>query len=273
MKETYEFRIFDDNYHLLNTDKGKYNGAVYVLHISKTDPLFQKIGEIDQKLRKWNKDCLLGFWRISRKYTPKELAEAELFRMRIKTAFEPVGEECGTLYDETVACPICGAHRKQVGQLCLKRGTIPRKDMARTIAGEVVVSEKFMNFVKKRDIKGLQFLPTNVKSYYQPVFMAEIELSPQTIVGVNPFDLSTSCEGEIYKCPQGDTIGLNLLSETYVCNNPLIEKNDFFVSKQHIGVNRGVLRPEPLYFCSPKFRQMVLEEKLKGFEFEIAHIV
>jgi ribosomal protein S14 len=43
-------------------------------------------------------------------------------------------------------------------------------------------------------------------------------------------------------------------------------------SKQMIGVKRGLLRLEPLYLCSREFRKIALEEKLKGFEFEIAHI-
>jgi hypothetical protein len=118
----------------------------------------------------------------------------------------------------------------------------------------------------------LQLSPINVEKYYQLTADTEIELTPNTIVGINPFDLSTSSEGEIYKCPKGDTIGLNLLSEPYVTDSPLIKEFDFFASRQKIGVKRGLLRPEPIYFCSPAFRQMVEEEKLSGFEFEIANI-
>jgi hypothetical protein len=31
--------------------------------------------------------------------------------------------------------------------------------------------------------------------------------------------------------------------------------------------------PAPILLCSPTFRNMVTEEKLKGFDFEVAHIV
>jgi hypothetical protein len=115
----------------------------------------------------------------------------------------------------------------------------------------------------------------------------ELELTKKTIAGGDPFDLSTEgseaieftisgghhvkFEKEVYKCSKGHLIGQNLLSEPYVLNSPLISDYDFFASKQKIGVKRGLLRPEPLYLCSPAFREMVEEEKLSGFEFEIAH--
>jgi len=66
-------------------------------------------------------------------------------------------------------------------------------------------------------------------------------------------------------------IGLNLISEPYV-DAASLTMGDFFVSKQKIGVKRGVLRPEPLYFCSPKLYRAIKIQKLKGFGFEIAHV-
>ena len=113
MKEIYEFRIFKDKYPLLATDKGICKGPIYILQIAKTDPLFNKIGEIEQYLRKKNPiEFLFSFWSIHRSYTEKELSKATLFQFKIKTLFEPCGEECGTVYDEMAACPLCGANRK-----------------------------------------------------------------------------------------------------------------------------------------------------------------
>lgn len=221
--------------------------------------------------KKYNGKFFFG-WKIGRKYSRRELDTAILLHLKIKTIFEPTGEECGTLYDETAACTICGANRKQVSPLILEKGTMPKKDIAKTIGGEVVVSEKFVNAVKRRNLKGLQFGAVNVEKYHQLTANTDIELSRNTIVGINPFDLSTSNEGEIYKCPKGDTIGLNLLSEPYVLNSQSIGKYDFYASRQKVGVRRGLLRPEPIYFCSPAFRKMVEEEKLSGFEFEITNI-
>lgn len=272
MKEIYEFRIFANSYHFLSTDRGVFNGSVYILRILKTDPLYQKICNIDQELRK-NHKTLYSYWEIKRVYTKKELKEAALFQFDMNY-FEPSGEECGTLYDEKEACPLCGANRKQLNILHLKKGTIPRnKDIASTLSNEVIVSSSFINAVNKWHLKGLEFRSTNIASYYQLIAIRQMTLSSQTLVGVNPFDLSTSYGGEIYQCPRGDTLGLCQLSEAYVNKKSVTYDLDFWESKQCIGYNIGVFRPRHLYFCSPKFRQMVIDEKLKGFKFEIAHIV
>ena len=274
MKETLELRINYDYAHLLfKADEGQNIGtSVKVVELSKEDSRYRQVPIIAEEVRKkYNGKFFFG-WKIGRKYSRRELDTAILLHLKIKTIFEPTGEECGTLYDETAACTICGANRKQVSPLILEKGTMPKKDIAKTIGGEVVVSEKFVNAVKRRNLKGLQFGAVNVEKYYQLIANTDIELSPNTIVGINPFDLSTSNEGEIYKCPKGDTIGLNLLSEPYVLNSQLIGKYDFYASRQKVGVRRGLLRPEPIYFCSPAFRKMVEEEKLSGFEFEITNI-
>lgn len=293
MKETLELRINYDYAHLLfNADEGKNLGtSVRVVELSKDDPRYDQIPIIAEKVRKKHSRGFLLGWKIKRKYSKKELDSAALLHMKIKATFEPAGEECGTLYDEVAACEICGANRKQKSSLILKQGSSPKKDIARTIAGEVVVSEKFATACGKRGLQGLLLRPVVFKdkasSYCQLVASTEIDLSPKTIAGVDPFDLSESSEGgkftisgvynlemgkEVYKCPKGHTIGLNLLSEPYVLQNPSLPEFDFLASKQKIGVKRGLLRPEPIYFCSPAFREMIEEEKLSGFDFEIANI-
>lgn len=293
MIEIHEFRIFKDYYNLLpQPNDAKFNGASYVLKLFKDDPLFQKIGRLDKELRKDN-ECFFGFWDVSRSYTKKELTDAPLFHFNIKTAFEPTGEECGTMYDETTACEICGANRRQVGPLKLKKGSIPKKDIARTIAGEVVVSGRFVAAFKQKSLTGATFEPIvfdkGTSSYYQlSASSPELELTKETMVGHNPFDLSigdseadeftisggykVKFEKTVYKCPEGHTIGPRLLSESHVFAISSISDYDFFVSKQKIGAKQGLLRPEPLYFCSQAFRKMVEEEKLSGFDFEVAHI-
>lgn len=75
-----------------------------------------------------------------------------------------------------------------------------------------------------------------------------------------------------FKCPNGHLLGGNLISEVYVYHQDEIDTLDFFTSRQLIEAKMGVLRPEPLYLCSPAFRKMVIEEKLTGFDFDVAHI-
>lgn len=289
MKETLELRINYDYAHLLfKADEGKNLGtSVKVVEISKEDPRYSQVPIIAAEIKKKYNRGFFFDWQIKRRYSKKVLDTATLLHIKIKAVFEPTGEECRTLYDETTACEICGANRQQASPLILNKGTIPKKDIARTIGGEVVVSEKFVNAARQRNLKGLQFSPINVEKYYQLTADTEVELSHRTVAGVDPWDFSESSNGieftvsggypvkfekEVYKCLKGDTIGLNLLSEPYVLNSQSIGEYDFFASKQKIGVKRGLLRPEPIYFCSPAFRKMIEEEKLSGFEFEITNI-
>jgi hypothetical protein len=294
MKEIFEFRIDLKYAHLLfKPDEGRNLGdSVKVVQITRDDPRFAKIPEIREELRQKSNNGFFYGWRIKRQYTQKEIEDAILFHIKIKITFEPSAEECGTLYDESSACKICGSNRQQVGALRLQKRSIPKKDIARTIAGEVVVSEKFALAIKHRGLKGVSLEPVlfdkGKSTHYQlRANSPELELTQNTVAGVGPFDFSESSEGgeftvsggyqvkfekEIYKCPKGHTIGLNLLSEPYVLNTPSINNYDFFVTRQKIGVKRGLLRPEPLYLCSSAFRKMIEEEKLTGFVFEIAHI-
>ncbi len=273
MKEICELRINNTFIDLLpKTIIGNDIGPVTKIKIEKGTSEYQSIKDIAEKIKSKNSESFFYGWGIYRKYSKSELANALLFTLNISNVFEPSGEESGTLYDETAACEICGANRKQTNPLILKKGTIPKKDIAQTIGGEIVVSEKFVNVVRQRNLKGLQYSPTNIEEYYQLTSKTVIELSQSTIAGINLFDLSTSCQGEIYKCPYGHTIGLNRVSEAYVTDSPLIKEFDIFASRQKIGVKRGLLRPEPIYFCSPAFRQMVEDEKLSGFKFEIANV-
>lgn len=292
MKETIEFRInYDFAYLLFEGDEGKNIGtSVKVVEVSKDDPRYHQIPIVAKQVKEKYNQGFYYAWKLKRQYSNKELKEAELFHLEIKTVFEPTGEDCGTIYDESVACKICGANRKQISPLILRKGTIPKKDIAKTIGGEVVVSERFVNAVRQWNLRGLEFnsihFRKGISNYYQLTTNIEIELTSKTVTGDNPYEASTGSAGgkhyisgyeiilekEVYVCPKGDLIGLNLLSEPYVLDNKSIKEFDFIKSKQMIGVKRGLLRPEPIYFCSPTFREMVLQEKLSGFEFEIAHI-
>lgn len=278
MKEKLKIRVNLDYAGLLfEENEGRNIGtSVKIVVLSKEDPRFAQIPLIDFQVQEKYKSRFFFGWEILRSYSKKELDEAKLFHLKITTMFEPAGEECGTQYDDTDACEICGSNSRQKSPLFLKSGSVPNKDIAQTIAGEIVVSDKFLHAFKNGGLKGAVFNPifhgNEISNYHQLIAQHEIWLSQNTIGGINPFDLSTTCRGEIYKCPKGHTIGLNLLSEPYVLNNQLINQYDFLSSAQKIGVKRGLLRPEPIYLVSTAFRKMIKDTALSGFEFEVAHI-
>lgn len=282
MEEIIKLRVNKKFAHLLfNTDEEgiELGASVFNISISKNDPRIHQIPVIVDKLKlKYNEKFFFG-WEIIRKYTSKEFEAAKLFNLKLTKTFEPAGEDCGTVYDEISACKICGVNRRKIGPLILKRGSIPKKDISRTIAGELVVSQKFVSLYTEYGLSGLSFEPIVFENginsdFFHPVFLNYLDLSTNRIIsGINPFDLSVFSQGEVYKCPEGHTLGLNLISEAFVKKNSLIGKLDFFKSKQKFGVKRGVLRPNSIYFTSPQFRNIVKKEKLSGFDFEITHII
>jgi hypothetical protein len=153
MKEIVEFRIYSEFYNLLSKpNNAVFNGAVYVIKVEKRDAIFDEIKYLTTFVRQKYNDSFFGYSVIKRQYDKRELNSAVLFQIKIKNTFEPSGEECGTLYDETATCEICGCNRKQIGPLKLKRGSIPKKDIARTIAGEVVISKKINDAFKKNNM-------------------------------------------------------------------------------------------------------------------------
>jgi hypothetical protein len=294
MQEILELRINLEFAHLLfGEDEGKNLGtSVKVVEIAKNDPRYSQIPIIQKKVNDENDEAFFFSWRIKRKYDKIDLLKAELFNVRIKSEFEPCGEECGTVYDETPACPVCGAGGLQIGPLFLHKGSISKSDIARTIAGEIVVSDRCVKVLQSANVRGGLFDPVVVErgasNYYQvKITSPELEVTSSTIAGIDPFDLSGfseelnyfieggpsgKFEKEVYKCPRGHTIGLNLLSEVHVVDNLALKMNDLFYTRQRVGVRRGYLRQSPILLCSRSFREIVMKEKLSGFEFEVAHI-
>lgn len=208
MKEIYEFRVNKKFSNLLpDTISGKDLGPVIKIQIDKSAIEFDIIKGLAKKIKETKKESFFYGWSIKRKYSQKEFDNAKLFHLIIDTTFEPAGEECGTLYDEATACLICGAGRKQISLLKLKKSSIPKKDIARTIAGEVVVSEKFSIAIEQRRLKGLILKPITFNksstNYYQLLSSMEVQLSQNTLAGVDPFDFSSSSAGSEFSISGG----------------------------------------------------------------------
>ena len=302
MKELVEFRIIMRYAHLLfRDDEGTNLGdSVKVVRIDKNDPRFNAIGELQKKARE-NNALFFTCFDYKRSYTETEINNAEWFLMFRTRHFEPTGEECGTIYDESSACPICGSGAKQLSPLKLKRSSIPKADMAESIAwgDETIVSERFVNMVKDNNLKGMDFEPVissanrgQKLNYYQVRPQCYLDFSKKTVFGQTPFNLSGKVPGctlegvqpdgtlvkkvippEIYKCPNGDNMGLRILSEVYIKTSPILDDLDFFASKQTVGGRGGVIRQHHLFFCSNRMMRLIKENNLKGFKFEVAHIV
>ena len=301
MKEYVEFRINREYAHLLfREDEGVNLGSfVKKVNIVPTDPKFMEIGRLQEEMRK-KQTYFFSSYEYKRTYTEAEFNNAAWFLIKKTRHFEPAGEECGTIYDESTACPICGAGARQSTPLRLKRSTIPHSDMAETIAhgDETVVSERFVEMVRKHNLVGIAFEPVFGSgrlmpklNYYQIRPCNYLEFSDKTVFGQTPFDLSGMFPGgtreytrrdgttykevfppEIYECPNGDNAGLSMISEAYIKYSPVLDKLDFFASRQTTGGRGGLIRQSHRLFCSNRMMRLIKEYKLKGFQFEVAHI-
>jgi hypothetical protein len=282
MIETYEFRVYEEHARRLFGDsEGKRLGLgdIRLIRINATDPRLKAIERLHGELRLRSGRGFFAGWDIMRRYTPRELDGAALLHLEIHTTFEPAGEECGTSYDESSACPRCGAGARRRGPLILDEKRIPKgKDVARTIAGEVVVSDRFRILAEKADLTGVRFQPLRSKQaaggmlshtwHGLEAVHACAEIVPPTRVANNPFDEDPLGE---YRCPEGHLLGLNLLSPLWV-NLVRCPAADLLSTRQYIGTRRGLLRPERVLVASQRFRAMVAEHGLKGFRFEPAEI-
>ncbi|MDZ4683562.1 MAG: hypothetical protein SH850_00645 [Planctomycetaceae bacterium] len=344
MLEAIEFRIPERSArnHLEPAIGTLLGDSVRKLVVDTSDPLFLRIGAIESEFRAADRTFFTA-WIMRRRYTKQELDSAHAFHFQITKTFEPAGEECGTIYNETTACPGCGAGAAQASDLRLDLRKAPKnKDIAVTIAGEIIVSQRLAERVVDAGLTGCEFRPVRHKARYeddaidlarvpsgrllleqaeaagvphptwnfwvwlnrpendrlcqqarveavamktvrahrkgaplpvwhQLIVPSSVDIVPPTRVGLDPFDEDE--QGEC-RCPRGDTIGLNLLSELSISQRDFSNvQSDVLSTRQYIGVRRGLLRPERRLIISPRFRTMLEQHDMTGFRLEVAHLV
>jgi hypothetical protein len=343
MRETAELRVDEDYASKLFADsEGTKLGIARKITIAIDDPRFARIGELQREIKSDTNRSFFYGWRIKRQYTHEELAEAKSLKLVVAATFEPAGEECGTKYDESTACPKCGAGASQVSDLRLDLRKVPKgKEIATTIANEIILSQRLAERMTDAGLTGFELCPVRHKARYEddPLDLRQVpigreilqkaeaagaprptgkftvwlkraenralydqaraeyatlkgeeskrsgepmpvwhqlvvtsntaEIVGPTRVGINPFD--DDPKGEC-RCPLGDLIGLNLLSEVSIS---VASRGEFDIvcSRQFIGVRRGLLRPHRVILISPKFWKLLESERIKGVNIEVAHLV
>ena len=279
MRETIEFRIPENHAsRFLAADEGVRMGSGFTrrLEVALDDPLFLRIGEIDRRLRAEGR-AFFTSWIPHRRYSASELARAELMHLDIGAVFEPAGEECGTVYDESTACAVCGAGRRQVSTLRLDVGTIPAgKDIARSIANEVVVSDRLAGLIAANQLSGAELRPVldcqgdgavSERWHQLVVTSRPVSTQPPTRFGTDPFDDSPERSG----CPPDHVVGLNVLSELWVARADW-DGSDLVRTLQAVGTRRGLLVPAPLLLVSQRAFRVFQQERVKGAKVEVAHL-
>jgi hypothetical protein len=169
MKETAEFRIVEKFASKLFADnEGKKLGWIRKVELATDDPRFERIGELNREIRATTDSSFFYGWIVRRRYTKEELAAAACFHLTISAVFEPPGESCGTKYDESTACPKCGAGAAQVSDLRLDLRKVPRgKEIARTIADEWIVSQHLAERMTDAGLTGFELRSVRHKARYE----------------------------------------------------------------------------------------------------------
>jgi hypothetical protein len=274
MRELIEVRLFaDEANQFLPPDVGREEGLSRRVLLELDDPLVERIREHEQEKRRQD-SVVVSSWEIHRKYTPGELKQAELLWLRVRPWFEPTGEDCGTVYDETKACPKCSSGARQMGPLHLELKRIPKRDIARTLGGELVVSARLAEEMKAAGIRGHELGPvvsrqgTPTPHWYQLLLPeCSVELAPATRVGADFF----VPQPDNARCPEGHVVGFDVLSELHVQRSSVGEA-DWQCTRQAVGQRMGPYRPLPLLLISQRLYQLLTALEVKRFDVEVAHL-
>ncbi|WP_309892353.1 hypothetical protein [Archangium sp.] len=275
MRETIELSISSDKAApFLPPEAGEDRGLTRHLVLPSNDPLLEKIREHEQEWQRRGSTMLTDL-EIHREYTSKELQKAELLWLRVRPFFEPTGEDCGTVYDETQACPKCGFGARQVSPLHLDLKRIPKRDIARTLGGEIVVSARLAEQMKAEGLRGYELGPVvsrqgkSTPHWYQ-LLVPEclVELAPRTRVGADFF----VPEPDEARCSEGHVAGFDILSEVYVQRSSVGEA-DWLCTRQAVGPRMGAYRPLPLLLISQRLYRFLTAREVMRFDVEVAHLV
>jgi hypothetical protein len=87
----------------------RLSSSVRKVELATGDPLFAQVGRLQRELRSTHGEPFFYGWALKQKATEQESRDAALFLLRVVAVFEPAGEEVGTTYDESSACPMCGS--------------------------------------------------------------------------------------------------------------------------------------------------------------------
>lgn len=281
MQEFLELRLPEEHAKLfLGSGDGEViDGWVRHVDLPVGDPRLQRVAELEVEWRARGRAFVLG-WDVGRSYAPVELENSELLQLDITATFESAGEECGTIYDQQNVCSLCGAGRRIVPPLRADMRRVPKgKDLAQTIAGdEWLVSARMAEAISRHRVAGAELrpvsytgrLPGATSHWYQLVATSHpISIAPATRFGINPFDADDLGE---YRCPRGHVRGLNLLSELSV-DRMGWDGSDVAITREFVGVRRGLLVPRPLVLISHKFWHVLRDEKMRGWRVERVHLV
>lgn len=280
MIETLELRVNEEHASRVfsDTEGVRLGQWVRKVVLSVDDPRLAQVREIDLELRA-NGARLFGWWYFHRKYKPAELRDAPLLTVGVAPSHLFSGEEAGTTYDESTACPVCGAGRRQVGPLRLRMGKLPRvNDIVLSSTDEWIVSARFVDAFRRADGMGAEFAPIEFRrapkdaapSWYHLIPTGPpARVHPRTRCGGSPFP--DPIDDAKYDCPLGDTRGSSPISEIYIAAaHPPAE--DVTITRQYFGSRMGMFVPTRQLLISPRMWIALKDAAIVGVKVQVAHL-
>ncbi|HYO57815.1 hypothetical protein [Archangium sp.] len=276
MKEILKLRVVPEIAALLPPGLGEESSiGTLQLMLDVNDPLVEKLRgyEVEHRTRG---ATIFTACEIIRRYTPRELAASEHLLVTFWPFFMPTGEECGTVYDESTACSYCGAGARQVSPLHLDSRRIPKtRDIAPTLGGELVVSERLAEAMKKHRITGYELRPLLARSgrliggrFQLVIPSSALEAVPPTLFGTNYL----APEPDASRCPHGHVAGHSLLSVLHISRSSL-DGNDWACTRQRVGLRLGLFRPLPMMVISQRLYRLLGDMEVRGFQAQVVQLV
>jgi hypothetical protein len=277
VKETWEVRVWHDNVPASDhcIARGRRMGTVTQLFLDRSDECLHDLIDLHSARKQLGKTGAISYSAIKRRYSAREIADSSLFRVLWTKMFEPAGEDCGTDYDLSNACPVCSAGRQVLGRLRLDSRTLPNAaDAAFTIArDERVVNERLADVIRAEHFTGVELVEIETfparkatSPWFQLVVTGpELAFVPPTRFANSPIDSRNE-----FACPRGHTLGHSLVTEAFVAPSSG-QATDVMHSLQFEGSPSGLIVPWRTLFVSPRFRAAMVKHKIRGWQYEVAY--
>ena len=247
--------------------------------VDANDPLVEEIKEKVLASERWG-ESLFCFVNPDYYYNKEELDRATLLRFRPTVLVKTYGQRYGTDYDDSNACPKCGAGRVQRSPLILDPRYLKKKKkdlLVTTTADEWIVSARLANLLREFASQNCTLAPiqdlqgNTMGEWFQLKVLTMFGSAvPPTRFGLDYFHPEDT-KGE-YVCPHHCLSGLNLLSELYVKPQP-DEWPALSITKNRVGRKDGWIVPAPFLLVTRSFADVLLENKTRGFGLDIVHVV